>query len=106
MIFELREYHAAEGKTEALHARFRDHTLELFERHGIEVAGFWSRKDDPSILVYVCRFESEEKRKAAWEAFGTDPDWIRVKKESESSGPLTTKMVSHTLEPVSYFPNK
>ncbi|WP_421617233.1 NIPSNAP family protein [Brevibacillus sp. TJ4] len=106
MIYELREYHAAEGKTEALHARFRDETMDLFLRHGISVLGFWTRKDDPSILVYLCRFDSEEQKQAAWAAFAADPDWIRVKKQSESAGPLTTKMVSHVLEPVSYFENK
>ncbi len=106
MIYELREYQAAEGKIEKLHARFREDTMDLFKRHGVDVLGFWSRKDDPSILVYLCRFEDEEQKRAAWESFGSDPDWIRVKTESETDGPLTARMSSYLLEPVSYFENK
>lgn len=103
MIYELREYKAAEGKLEALHARFRDETLALFQKHGIEVVGFWSKKEDPSVLLYVCRFADEEQQKAAWAAFAADPDWKRVKAESEADGPLTTRMSSVILEPIPYF---
>ena len=43
--FEMRIYHAVPGRMEALHARFRDHTCDLFARHEIGIVGFWSAQD-------------------------------------------------------------
>jgi hypothetical protein len=103
MIYEIREYHAVEGKKTQLDDRFKNHTLDLFLRHNINVVGFWQKKEDPSILVYLCKFEDENQQKTAWKAFGADPDWQRIKTESEAEGPLTTQMNSTLLEPVPYF---
>ena len=33
VVYELRVYHANEGKLDALLARFRDHTIAIFNRH-------------------------------------------------------------------------
>src|SRR4051812_42369693 len=43
--FEMRTYHAAPGKLDALHARFRDHTMTLFKKHGIESVAYWTPVD-------------------------------------------------------------
>jgi hypothetical protein len=36
-VYELRLYHAKEGKMDALEARFRDHTDAIFRRHNMRV---------------------------------------------------------------------
>jgi hypothetical protein len=34
-VFEIRTYTAPPGKLDALNARFRDHTVKLFDQHGM-----------------------------------------------------------------------
>lgn len=107
-IFELRTYHSAPGRLEALSARFRDHTMELFARHGITVEGFWSAAadGDPSTgsLVYVCSYSTREAASAAWRGFREDPEWGTVRAESETDGPLADKVESLYMAPTDYSP--
>ena len=62
--FEIRTYYTAPGKLEELHARFRNHTMALFKKHGMEVVGFWGptdkEKGSENTLVYVLAFPSRE----------------------------------------------
>ncbi|WP_180994210.1 NIPSNAP family protein [Bacillus sp. Marseille-P3661] len=102
MLYELREYVASENKVEALHNRFKSHVLQLFEKHNIEVKGFWTDHEDPMKLIYLCQFNSLEEQKKAWAAFGSDPEWKRVKQKSEVNGALTSSLKSVLLEPVDY----
>ena len=98
-VFELRVYHASPGKLEALHARFRDHTCKLFQKHGMEVIGFWTPTDGDEAkdtLIYILAFPSVEAQKKAWQDFRADPEWIKVKADSEKDGSLTTKVESRT----------
>src|SRR4051812_71868 len=44
-VFELRTYTTNEGKLEALHKRFREHTNRLFKKHGTEIVGYWTPQD-------------------------------------------------------------
>ena len=93
-VYELRTYNAAPGKIEALHARFRDHTLKLFEKHGMKVEGFWKPLDEKAAeekLVYLLSFPSKEAADKSWKEFQADPDWMKVKDESEKDGKLLTK---------------
>jgi hypothetical protein len=46
-VYELRLYHAKEGKIDALKARFADHTDALFRRHNMKSIGYWSPEDVP-----------------------------------------------------------
>ena len=107
-IFELRTYHSAPGRLEALSARFRDHTMALFARHGITVEGFWSapQEGDPATgqLVYVCSYPSREAASAAWRSFGEDPEWAKVRAESEVDGRLAERVDSLYMEPTDYSP--
>src|SRR5499433_1951966 len=77
--YEIRTYTAAPGKLEELHARFRNHTMKLFKKHGIEVVGFWGptdkEKGSENTLVYLLVFPSREALDKAWKAFGADPEW-------------------------------
>lgn len=109
-IFELRPYVAAPGKLEELHARFRNHTMKIFKKHGMEVVGFWGPTDkdkgSENTLVYVMAFPSREARDKAWRAFGADPEWQAARKESEKNGRLTEKVESVIMKATDYAPVK
>src|SRR6516165_38273 len=82
-LFEMRIYYAAPGKLDALHARFRDHTLKLFEKHGMTNIGYWVPIDNPdNKLIYVLAFPDREAREKAFKSFGADPDWQKAYKDS------------------------
>ena len=75
-MFELRTYKAAEGKLGKLDARFRDHTIKLFERHGIQNVGYWHPSDEPDsadTLIYIIKHDSPDAAKESWKAFLQDP---------------------------------
>jgi hypothetical protein len=104
-VFELRTYHANPGKMAALHARFRDHTIKLFEKHGMTVIGFWGPIDKDKAeetLVYILAYPSKEAADKAWKAFREDPDWLKAKGDSEKDGPLVKKVESVYLTPTDY----
>lgn len=106
--FELRTYRSAPGRLEALSSRFRDHTMSLFARHGITVEGFWQAldADDPATgtLVYVCSYASREAATAAWKGFMEDPEWKKVRADSEVDGPLAERVDSLYVTPTDYSP--
>lgn len=104
-VFELRTYTAAEGKLEAVVARFRNHTVKLFEKHGITNIGYWVPQDEPlsrNTLIYIVAHKSREAAKKSWEAFRNDPEWIRVRNESEAGGKLVIKVESVFMGPVDF----
>ncbi len=104
-VYEMRIYYAAEGKLDALHARFRDHTTKLFEKHGIENIGYWTPIDNPERqLIYFLASPSREAREASWKKFIADPDWQKAYKESEVNGPLVTKVISKFFQATDYSP--
>jgi hypothetical protein len=108
-VFELRTYTANEGKLEALHARFRNHTAKLFQKHGMTNVGYWSPKDMPlaqNTLVYLLAYPSREAAKNSWESFRNDPEWKKVKEESEANGELVKKVDSVYMDPTDYSPMK
>lgn len=109
-VFELRTYFAAPGKLDALNARFRNHTLALFKKHGMEVVGFWEPVDKEAgageKLVYILSFPSRAAAGAAWKAFVADPAWVSAKAASEVNGPLLTKLESVFFTATDYSPLK
>src|SRR5450432_1457019 len=108
--FELRTYYVAPGKLEALNARFRDHTCALFKKHGMEIVGFWMPTDTEqgaeNKLVYMLVHRSREAAKQSWKDFQADPEWIKVRTESEVNGKLTEKIESVFLSATDYSPLK
>jgi hypothetical protein len=91
----------------ALEARFRDHTLRLFKKHGITLVGIFTTTDDEhasDTLVYILAFESREAASEAWAAFLTDPEWIAVKSQSEADGKLVAQVASIYLSATDYSP--
>src|SRR5258708_5459308 len=87
LCYELRTYYAAPGKLDELHARFRDHTCKLFEKHDIQNLGYWVPLDNSEIkLIYLLAYPSREARDKSWKAFMADPDWQAAYKASEANG--------------------
>jgi hypothetical protein len=104
-LYELRIYTAAEGKLDALNARFRDHTTKLFEKHGMTNVGYWVPIDNKEgKLYYVLSYPSAEVRKQSWAAFLADPEWKKAAAESEKGGRLVAKIEEHFLVPTDYSP--
>ena len=105
-VFELRTYTTNEGKLDALQARFRDHTMRIFKKHGITSVGYWVPVDKPNTLIYIVAHPSREAAKANWDAFRADPEWQKVAKESEANGKIVTKVESVFMDPADYSPMK
>jgi len=104
-VFEIRTYTTNEGKLEALHARFRNHTTKIFEKHGMTNIGYWKPVDEPlskNTLIYIVSHPDREAAKKAWEGFRKDPEWLKVKQESELNGVLTAKVDSIYMEATDY----
>ncbi len=96
-VYELRIYTAIEGKLPALLARFRDHTIKLFQKHGIENVGYWVPADPPrsqNTLYYMLKHKSREAATASWAAFRKDPAWLKAQKESEAAGKIVDRTES------------
>jgi hypothetical protein len=106
-LYELRIYTAAPGKTDALHARFRDHTLRLFEKHGIKNVGYWTGVEDGrrEKLYYLVAYPDREARERSLvNGIAKDPDFLKAVAESEKGGKLTTGIESVLLAPTEYSP--
>lgn len=108
MIYEYRVYEAAPGKMTSLQDRFRDHTLAIFERHGMKNVGYWTADvgDYNDRLIYLLAFENVAQREKAWASFRNDPEWQRVRDESELDGPLTARITNSLLVPTDFSPLK
>lgn len=108
-VFELRTYTAAPGKLAELNARFRNHTLKFFERHGMKNVAYWTPQDGSraaDTIIYVLTHESREAAEKGWQAFSADPEWQKVKAASEANGPIVTKVESVFMTPTDYSPMK
>jgi len=104
-LYELRIYHAAPGKLDDLNKRFRDHTVKLFEKHGMENIGYWTPIENTNnLLIYVLAFPNKEARDKSFRAFGADPDWRAAAKASEANGRLVGKVESYFMQATDYSP--
>ncbi len=107
-VFELRVYHCNEGKLPDLLARFRDHTVALFTRHGITSIGYWTPVDDGPLkdqtLFYMLKYPSREEATTRWKAFSTDPEWVKVREASEANGKIVAKVESTFLQLTDFSP--
>lgn len=104
-VYELRTYTAAEGKLPDLQARFRDHTMRLFEKHGMRNHGYWVPQDAPAkdnTLIYVISHASRDAAKKSWADFAADPEWQKVNKESNANGRILAGVVSVYMDPTDY----
>jgi NIPSNAP len=101
MIYEQRIYTCIPGKLPALLSRFENHTLKIWERHGIRPAGFWTVLigEGNHDLHYMLAWDSLADREKKWNAFQADPSWRKARDESEKDGPLIANIKSALLRP-------
>ncbi|MDA1191304.1 MAG: NIPSNAP family protein [Candidatus Poribacteria bacterium] len=107
MVYEQRNYIIPPGRMGDILSRFRDHTMGIFPRHGIEVVGFWVTdlgERSHGELMYLCRFEDLNARQAAWDSFRQDPEWIAVRKTTEANGPIVQQVDVKILAATDFSP--
>lgn len=109
-VYELRTYHTVEGRLPALEKRFREHTLTIFERHGMKNVGYWIPQDGPAhsnTLIYIISHENREAAKKSWAAFSADPEWKKVAADSQLDGKILDKAPESVyMDPTDYSPVK
>ena len=104
MIYELRVYRCLPGRLPALLKRFEEATLRIWDKHGIEQAGFWTTAigESSNDLTYMIRWASMADREQRWAAFLADPDWIAARNASEADGPILANVSSQFLAPTAF----
>ena len=102
-VYELRIYHAAAGKLDALKARFGDHTDTIFKRHNMKSIGYWIPQENPdNLFIYVLEHPTRAEGEKNWDAFQKDPEWLKVKADSEKDGVLNQKVDRTWMNPVEF----
>jgi hypothetical protein len=104
MIYELRLYRCLPGRLPALLKRFSEHTLRIWERHGIRQAGFWTTLVGESNheLTYLLAWESMAERETKWAAFMADPEWLAARAASEQDGQIVQTLSNQFLAPTAF----
>ena len=104
MIYELRIYRTLPGRLPNLLARFNNHTLRIWERHGIRQAGFWTTLAGKSNndLTYMLAWESLAEREEKWPKFMADPEWHKVRAKSEADGMINANVANYFLQPTAF----
>ena len=108
-VFEIRTYTTFPGKLDDLNQRFRNHTMRIFARHGMTNIGYWTPQDAPlseNTVIYILAHESREAAKRNWAAFGSDPEWQKVRAASEANGRIVSKVESVFVNATDYSPIK
>ncbi len=106
-VFELRTYTAPEGKLPNLEARFRDHTMRIFEKHGMSNVGYWVPQDAPAsdnTLIYIISHDSREQAAANWDSFRADPEWAEVSRASQVDGRIVSGVEAVFMDATDYSP--
>ena len=107
-LYEIRTYITNEGKLDNLNARFRDHTMKIFARHGLKSFAYWTPTDGEkasNTLIYVLEYENRDAAKAGWKGFGGDPEWKAARTASEKDGKILAERPQSTyMAPTSYSP--
>ena len=103
-VYELRTYHVIAGRMPAMLERFRKHTTELFEKHGMENVGYWTPvgKEGETRLIYLLAHDSPEAAKKSWQGFRDDPEWHEARDASEADGKIVEKVESVFLKPTDF----
>lgn len=112
-VYELRTYYCLPGRLDALNARFKNHTLKLFEKHGMSNVGYWVPQDEPekgpkksNTLIYIIKHKSRDAAKANWDSFRKDPVWMAARDASEKDGKIVERVESVFMDAVPYSPMK
>jgi hypothetical protein len=104
MLHELRIYKCLPGRLPALNKRFETATLKLWEKHGFRPVAFWTVRIGPSNqdLYYLLEWTDMAERERVWDAFATDPDWLKARADSEKDGPIVANIENMILSPTAY----
>ncbi len=104
MIYEMRVYRCVSGRLPALLARFENHTLRIWERHGIRQAGFWTTLvgESNQELTYLLAWESMAERETKWATFMADKEWQSVRAETERDGAIVHNVTNQFLAPTAF----
>ena len=104
-VQELRVYDTLPGRLPALHDRFANHTMALFERHGIQNVAYWTEDvGTNNRLVYMLGYESLGDREKSWASFGADPDWKKAREASEADGSIVRRSRHRIMRLTDYSP--
>jgi len=106
-VYELRVYHTAPGKLPDLLTRFREHTIKIFDQHGMKSIAYWIPTDEPdksNTLIYILYHPSREAAAANWKSFQDDPNWKSVKEKSEANGKIVEKVDSTYMALADFSP--
>jgi len=106
MVYELRTYTTHEDRLPALHKRFRDHTMRIFESHGMKNVIYWTPAEKKDTLVYVIAHKSMKAANASWNAFRNDPKWKAAYQASIADGKIVKKVEKQYLTATDYSPMK
>ena len=103
-VFEMRTYICLPGRLEALKARFRDHTIRIFKKHGMESIGYWVPQNEgkDTTLIYIIAHASRDQATKNWADFRNDPEWKKVAADSEASGKIVEKVISVFMDPADF----
>jgi hypothetical protein len=106
-VYELRTYTCFEGKLDDLMKRFRDHTIDIFKRHGMESIGYWVPLDKEGVpskttLTYIISHANFQQAKENWKAFTSDPEWKKVAAASEANGKIVQHVDSTFMNPTDF----
>ena len=105
MLYESRIYYTVPGRLPALNARFANHTMGFFSRHGIGMLGFWTDEIGQSNrLTYINVFDSMADRESRWAAFQADQEWQQVRSQTEADGPIVAQVVNSFMRLTAYSP--
>ena len=106
MLYEMRTYIIPAGRMDDILERFRSVTFRLFEKHGMEVVGFWTNEklEEAYELVYLMRYADGVAQEKAWDAFRADPEWIATRERTEANGPIVDDVISTNLVPTDFSP--
>jgi hypothetical protein len=106
LTYELRTYTTVPGRLPALHARFRDHTMTLFAKHGMKNVVYLTPQGEDNKLVYLLAHDSKAAAEKSFAAFRMDPEWIKARDASEKDGKIVEKVESVFFNPTDYSPMK
>lgn len=108
--FDLRIYSVLPGKLDAFRARWRDHAMPIYARHGLRSLGWWvaDKMDAEGHDQFVCLLAGDnlEAIQKAIAAFHADPEWQRVEQATEKDGRLRSSVTAYKLTPADFSPLK
>jgi hypothetical protein len=105
-VYELRTYTTLPGRLPALNKRFAEHTMKLFEKHGMKNEMYWVPTDEDNKLIYVVSHASREAAEQSWKGFQADPEWQKARTASEQDGKIVAKVERVWMKLTEYSPGK